>query len=109
MGSYASCNLGNLSIQTFKNDIDLGILSLFRPDDKLVIESIKQIDSLNSVYPEFYKEWFEDNEELKVVLYEAPLSIIRDRLNILGYNLKNAQDAFNSWVKEERNQNLKNY
>ncbi|HKZ39889.1 MAG TPA: HEPN/Toprim-associated domain-containing protein, partial [Candidatus Hodarchaeales archaeon] len=83
-----------------KNDIDTELISLFRPQDKIVRSSpIRDLPS----YLEHYRESLDDDPELKVVYYEAPIDVVRDRLDILGYDLATTKEAFRAWISEERN------
>jgi len=45
----------------------------------------------------------DDDLELKVIYYEAPIDVIRDRLNIIGYDLATSMEAFRAWIFEEHN------
>jgi hypothetical protein len=100
MGSYAQCWLDDLFVGSTKNDIDTELISLFRPQDKIV--RVSPINDL-PIYLEHYRESLKEDPELKIVYYEAPIEIVRDRLDILGYDLPVAQEAFRSWIREERN------
>ena len=100
MGSNAQCWLDDLFVGSSKNDIDTELISLFRPQDKIVRSSpIRDLPS----YLEHYRESLDDDPELKVVYYEAPIDVVRDRLDILGYDLATTKEAFRAWISEERN------
>lgn len=99
MGSYAQCWLDDLFLGCSKNDIDTELISLFRPQDKIVRSSpIRDLPS----HLEHYKESLSEDPALKLVYYEAPMGVIRDRLDVLGYDLDTAKDAFRAWISEER-------
>lgn len=98
MGSYAQCWLDDLFVGSSKNDIDTEIISLFRSQDKIIKSS--PIGDI-SRHLKHYQESLEDDPDLKVVYYEAPVSIVRDRLDVLGYDLQTAKEAFSLWIKEE--------
>lgn len=100
MGSYAHCWLDKLLVGTSKNDIDSELISLFRPQDKIVKGSLKG-DVPNHL--KHYAEYLDEDAELNVVYYEAPVHIIKDRLDILGYNLQTVKEAFGLWIEEELN------
>jgi hypothetical protein len=99
LGSYAQCWLDDLFVGSSKNDIDTEIISLFRSTDK----NIKT--SLTSHCPKWmkhYQESFEEEPDSKLVYYEAPVSVIRDRLDVLGYDLETVKTSFNLWIKEKK-------
>ena len=101
MGSYAQCWLGDFYVGSSKEDIDPSLISLFRPSDKRVISDPR------AVVPHHIKHWLEDLEEsddLRVVYYSTPISIVRDRLEVMGYTLRTVHEAFEEYVKKERQQ-----
>ncbi|WP_200250837.1 HEPN/Toprim-associated domain-containing protein [Thiococcus pfennigii] len=98
MGSYAQCWLDDLFVGSSKNDIDTEIISLFRPQDKVITASLT--GNLPS-HLKHYREALDEDPELKVIYYEAPVDVVRDRLNILGYDLDTAKEAFRTWISEE--------
>ena len=98
MGSYAQCWLDDLFVGSSKNEIDTEIISLFRPQDKVITASLTA--SLPS-HLKHYREALEEDPELKVIYYEAPFEVVRDRLNVLGYDLDTAKEAFRTWISEE--------
>ena len=103
MGSYAQCWLDDLFVGSSKNDIDTELISLFRAQDKIVRAS--PITDL-PIPLTHYRESLDKDPELKIVYYEAPIDIVRDRLDVLGYDLTTAKDAFRAWITEERIQAL---
>lgn len=103
MGAYAQCWLDDLFVGSSKNDIDLDLISLFRPRDKIVLtQPIRHLPA----HLEHYREALEENESLSVVYYETALSVVRDRLDVLGYDLETVEEAFRQWVKEEHARTL---
>ena len=98
MGSYAQCWLDDLFVGSSKNDIDTEIISLFRPQDKVITASLT--GNLPS-HLKHYREALDEDPELKVIYYEAPVDVVRDRLNILGYDLDTAKEAFRTWISEK--------
>ncbi len=98
MGSYAQCWLDDLFVGSSKNDIDTEIISLFCPQDKIISASLT-----GSVpnHLKHYQETLSEEPDLKVVYYEAPVDVVRQRLNVLGYDLDNAKEAFSAWISEE--------
>lgn len=104
MGSYAQCWLDDLFVGSSKNDIDTEIISLFRPQDKIIAAS-SPTGNLPSHF-KHYREALDEDPELKVIYYEAPVDVVRDRLNVLGYDLATAEEAFRAWIKEEHNRTI---
>jgi len=94
MGSYAEIWLGSLHVATTKNEIDPALMLLFRSSDKVVLDARTQRDSM----PSPVREWavgleLEDDEYPSVVFYKAPVTVIKDRLELKGYTLPTAQSA----------------
>ena len=83
MGSYAQCWLGGLYVGSSKNDVDHGIMQLFRPSDKRTLPA-RSVD-----LPSQLKDWTDDLEDdgANVVFYTAPAAVVQDRLELLGYTL----------------------
>lgn len=99
MGSYAQCWLDYFFVGSSKNDIDPDLISLFRQDDKIILSA--PIHNLPR-HLERYRESLNEDPNLKIIYYEAPVDVVRDRLDVLGYDLKTAEQAFGEWIKEER-------
>src|SRR5689334_19870511 len=97
MGSYAECWLGQLYVGSSKNDVDHGLMQLFRPADK------RTLDPWSGQLPEQLKSWANDVEDqtTKVVFYTSPVSVVRDRLEFLGYTLEIAKTAFAKSLKAD--------
>ena len=98
MGSYAQCWLDDLFVGSSKNNIDPDLMSLFRAEDKVILSA--PLDKL-SPHLEHYREELEEDHDLKIVYYEARVDIARDRLDVLGYDLKTAHSAFQEWINGE--------
>ena len=103
MGSYAQCWLGNLYLGSSKNDIDIDLLSLFRQKNKYICKPLEEQIPIHLT--ESYEN-IRDDPEFKYIYYEAPVNIIRDRLNLLGYNLPTAIEAFKVFIDAEQNRNI---
>jgi hypothetical protein len=93
MGSYAEIWLGSLHVGTTKNDIDPALMLLFRSSDKFVLDARKQ-----DLLPLPVRLWasgleLEEDEHPSVVFYKAPVTAIRDRLELKGYTLRTAESA----------------
>jgi len=98
MGSYAKCWLGDLYLGCTKNSIDADVISLFRKQDKKIKRGQVPYQLFNNSY---------DNEqEIKYLYYEAPIKIIRDRLELFGYDLPNVKEAFYSCFAAEKERNI---
>jgi len=98
VGSYAHCWLDDLFVGSSKNDIDPDLISLFRPQDKVVLSA--PIQDLPAHF-EHYREALEEDATLRIVCYETSVDNVRDRLGVLGYDLGTAEEAFRQWVTEE--------
>ncbi|HQR99119.1 MULTISPECIES: HEPN/Toprim-associated domain-containing protein [unclassified Polaromonas] len=103
MGSYAKCWLGDLNVGSSRNEIDPNLISLFRQQDKVVLSAPfhKLPASL-----EHYRESLEEDSDLKLVYYQVPVNVVRDRLEVLGYTITTVEDAFREWVKGEHAQKI---
>lgn len=99
MGSYAHCWLDDLLVGSNKNELDKDLISLFRESDKVIMQA--PVAELPHAL-ESYRESLEDDDELLLVFYKVPVHQARDRLAILGYDLKTAEAAFREWVDLER-------
>ncbi len=103
VGSYSQCWLDDLYVGSCKNDIDTELISLFRPQDKIIC-ALPMNDLPKHL--EHYTESVLEDPELKAVYYETPIDVVRDRLDLLGYDLVTAREAFREWITEEKNQAL---
>ena len=103
MGAYAQCWLDDLLVGSSKNDIDLELISLFRPRDKVLLTP-----PFRDLPPQFegYRKALEEDDSLKIVYYETAVSTVCDRLDVLGYNLVTVEESFQQWVNEEKTQIL---
>lgn len=99
MGNYAKCWLDDLFVGSSKNDIDTEIISLFRPQDKIIASRAGILPN----HLKHYREELNEDSELKVIYYEASIDVVRDRLNVLGYDLATAKEAFRAWISEQHN------
>lgn len=101
MGSYAQCWLGDFYVGSSKDDVDPGLISLFRRSDKRVISDPP------AVVPHHIEHWLNglvEGDDLRVVYYSAPVSVVCDRLDLMGYTLRTSREAFEEYVKGERQQ-----
>lgn len=97
MGSYAQCWLGDVYVGCSKNDVDPNLMGLFRESDKHIVKDRSEAvpGVLNALLDEL-----DDNHP--IVYYEAPVPLVRDRLDVLGYTVENCRKAFNEAVRIER-------
>jgi hypothetical protein len=68
------------------------------------------ISDPRAVVPHHIEHWLDDLEErddLCVVYYSVPVPIVRDRLEVMGYTLRTVREAFEEYVKGERQQHYK--
>jgi hypothetical protein len=99
MGSYAECWLDSLHIGSTKDYFDSSLMQLFRASDKHMKRcAVKDL-------PRPMRQWadyMEDPEEnVDVVYYAAPASLIKDRLELKGYTLDTAKRAFMKRIRAE--------
>jgi HEPN/Toprim N-terminal domain 1 len=98
MGDYAECWVRKFYVGSTKDDIDPSLMQLFRSIDKKIIPSNK-----NNL-PNQLSRWvryIEDCDNIDVVLYSAPVRIIKDRLDLIGYSLSNANKAYSRYLEGE--------
>src|SRR6266850_1442997 len=98
MGSYAECWLGSFYVGSTKDDVDTGLMQLFRSSDRRTASGSKEN------LPFEFRRWaqhLEDDEEVSITFYSVPASMIRDRLELSGYTLETAKSAFSISVRAE--------
>ena len=99
MGSYAECWVSNIKVDWTKGDVSPYIMKLFRSSDKKVITSSNEcIPKQISIA---WKDYLEREENISVVFYSAPLSIIKSRLELFGYTFDVSKKAFKYSLEEE--------
>lgn len=99
MGSYAHCWFDDFLVGSSKDDIDPAIISLFRTSDKRVVSDPTVIVPEKLTH---YQKSQEEESELQIVYYEASASLIRNRLDVMGYTLNTVKEAFLEWFKGEK-------
>jgi HEPN/Toprim N-terminal domain 1 len=103
MGSYASCWLGQFHVGDSKSDVDPNLIELFRGTEKVVTTEFDELpESLKRHYRQPTQE--DDEREYPFVFYRAPISVIADRLDFMGYTLLAATEAFVECMRREREQ-----
>lgn len=98
MGSYAECWLGSFYVGSTKNDVDPGLMQLFRSSDKTVVSGKRQSLPFQM---RRWTEYVEESEDVCAVFYKAPALIVRDRLELKGYTLEVAKAAFTTSIRAE--------
>ena len=91
MGAYAECWLDSWQIGSTKSVFDPRLMQLFRRSDKRIHKST--VKNLQNPLP----SWIERDDQDEVayfVYYSAPIVVIRDRLELLGYTLTTTKKAF---------------
>lgn len=92
MGAYGTFWLGNVAVESSRNDVHPGIMNLFRAEDR----NCRQFGDPN--IPSFLTDqWKDPDEELRLTYYAAPISTIRDRLELEGYTIENCRRLFEDW------------
>lgn len=95
MSSYAELLMGSLSLGSTRNDIDSGLIWLFRPSDKRV-ERINWRDRgrLSQHVSEEYLNDYNENNQFTLIQYKCTAAVARDRLEIKGFTLDVAKARF---------------
>jgi hypothetical protein len=86
MGSYFDLTIGNNSHYSNKGQVDYPLMTLFKESDKKIIS-----DQRN-----------EDNEEITTYEYSNSVAVIKQRLEIMGFTIEKANEAFASAMNEIR-------
>lgn len=98
MGSYAESWVNDFYIGSSKNDIDPEIMKLFRESDR------QTVSVNNGGLPKRLsraEQYLEEEEEVNVVFYSISVKELRDRLDLIGYSLDNAKQAFKYYLESE--------
>jgi hypothetical protein len=91
MGSYAECWLGSFYVGATKDELDPGLISLVRASDKRVVAT------KGGDLPFAMRRWMENVEDgapFDAVFYQTSAGVVRDRLELDGYTLEAARNAF---------------
>lgn len=100
MSSYASLLLGSFELGVTRNNIDPGLIWLFRPSDK----HVEHIDWRNrdlrakDVREEMLNEY---DDEFTVVEYRCAANVARDRLEIKGFTYDVAKAGFQAGLRDK--------
>src|SRR5918996_635209 len=91
MGSYSQLRLGSLYLGWEKNDIDPGIMKIFRESDKrIVLADRTQLGELQRQMSYGIGGY----EPVTLVLYACSALAARDRLDLMGFTRKVAEAGF---------------
>lgn len=95
MDEYGECWLDDFFVGSMEG-IDPDLLCLFREDNKVVITS-----PFTDLPPqlEHHREALNEDDSLRIIYYEASIDAVRDRLDVMGYNLGTSKQAFDKWVQ----------
>ena len=102
MSSYAQCWLGDFYLGSSRNEIDPNLMALFRASDKILLK--EPIPDLTE-HLRHYREQLEKDGSLRIIYFEAPGHIARDRLDIMGYTFSTSKQAFQQWISGELEHN----
>lgn len=103
MGSYAYLSIGELVLSSTKRDVDPTVLMLFtesdRRDRRLTVDEVATlydcgVDPASFVEEEFGGEWPTQVE------YAADLTVVKDRLEFMGFTLSTVREIFDEGIKE---------
>ena len=96
MGSYATLSLSSLVLGSTKDEIDPGLIWIFRPSDKRteLLDRRKRQQLAKYVEEEFIDEYDESNPFTSVE-YRCTAAAARDRLDLKGFTYEVAEANFN--------------
>ena len=102
MGSYATLSLGSLELGSTKDDIDPGLIWIFRPSDKRT-RRLDQRDRqhLSKYVEEDCIDEYDESNPFIVVEYRCSASAARDRLDLKGFTYEVAEAYFQKALEAE--------
>ncbi|RCR69406.1 HEPN/Toprim-associated domain-containing protein [Larkinella punicea] len=95
MSKYIDLSIGKILIGSFKINFDLDLLSLFDRSD--IVQHYSTLEEEGLV--EEYSHRAIVNPHLTVFYFKSSLSIIKDRLEIMGYTSEVAKEGFNKSIE----------
>ena len=102
MGSYAKLTLGSLELGTTKDDIDPGLMWIFRPSDKHAQRlDRRHRQQLARYVEEDYFDEYDETNPFTVVEYNCAAYAARDRLDLQGFTYEVAEANFERDLKAE--------
>lgn len=99
MGSYAEFRIGTNYIGATKNDIDPLLLSLFQENDKKIYK--KSVADYAELHHNYAFQYLEYDEQVTIVQYVCSASVLRDRLELMGFTVDVAKIGFEKGLAEE--------
>jgi hypothetical protein len=86
MGSYFNLTIGDNTHYSNKGQVDYSLMTLFKESDKKIISNQHE----------------EDNEEITTYEYSNSASVMKQRLEIMGFTIEKTNEAFISAMNEIR-------
>ena len=95
MSSYAILSLGSLDLGSTRNDIDPGLISIFRPSDKRTERlDLRNRRQLAKYVEEDFIDEYDENNPFTSVEYRCTAAAARDRLDLKGFTYEVAEANF---------------
>jgi|LGOV01.1.fsa_nt_gb hypothetical protein len=94
MGSYCDLEFGSKCVLWSKNSVDPVMMSIFTAHDRNY-----RYEKISQVFPEDYEK--EDDTPYAVCEYVSNVSIIKKRLDILGFSLNECEKSLSKYIKSE--------
>ena len=95
MSSYATLSLGSMGLTITRNDIDPGLMWMFRPSDRHT-ERIDHRDRrrLASYVTDEYVDEYDESNPFTILEYRCTAAVARDRLDLQGFTCEVAEACF---------------
>jgi len=93
MGSYSTLRIGNFRVLDTKWDWQPEVMTLFTEADKIVMPYKEAVEISEDEDEDYLPEYY--------FAYSAPLNIVKDRLELMGYTLRRVRKAFDTLLEEE--------
>jgi len=99
MGSYSTLKIGNLHVLDTKWEWEPDVMTLFTEADKIV----SPYEEVVEISEDEDEDDGEDEDHLPkyYFAYSAPLKLVKDRLEFMGYTLKRVRKAFGPLLEQE--------
>ncbi len=94
MGSYCDLKIGTKSIYWSKNSVDSVMMSIFTAQDKAY-----KYKPTSQVYPDDYED--DDGTPYAICKYTSNVSIVKKRLDILGFGLSECEKSLKEHIQGE--------
>ncbi|HEU0178697.1 MAG TPA: HEPN/Toprim-associated domain-containing protein, partial [Blastocatellia bacterium] len=92
MGSYSTLKIGNLRVLDTKWDWEPEVMTLFTEADKIVMPYKEAVEISEDEDEDYLPEYY--------FAYSAPLNIVKDRLELMGYTLRRVRQTFDTLLEE---------